>query len=167
MQQYPVIETLFRHNLWANLRLLEVCTALSDEQLQASAVGGFGSISDTLQHIVRAERSYFSRISTGQPHRRPEGAPPLTFAEMAEWLRISGEGLIEWAPNVQETDRVNLLWDDGSTREQIDVPKAVILTQAINHATEHRAQIMAILTQLGLEPPDLSSWSYFSAQGLK
>ena len=54
MQPYPFVETLFRHNLWANLRLLEVCTALSDEQLHASAVGGFGSINDTWQHIVRA-----------------------------------------------------------------------------------------------------------------
>lgn len=42
-----------------------------------------------------------------------------------------------------------------------DVPKTIILTQVINHATEHRAQVMAILTQLGIEPPDLSSWSYF------
>jgi uncharacterized damage-inducible protein DinB len=31
----------------------------------------------------------------------------------------------------------------------------------INHATEHRAQIMAILTQLGITPPELDSWSYF------
>ena len=30
-----------------------------------------------------------------------------------------------------------------------------------NHATEHRAQIMAILTQLGVEPRDLSGWAYF------
>jgi uncharacterized damage-inducible protein DinB len=44
-----------------------------------------------------------------------------------------------------------------------DVPKTVILTQVINHATEHRAQVMVILTQLGIEPPDLSSWSYFNA----
>jgi len=36
----------------------------------------------------------------------------------------------------------------------------------INHATEHRAQIMAILTQLGIQPPDLDGWSYFEAQGL-
>jgi uncharacterized damage-inducible protein DinB len=41
------------------------------------------------------------------------------------------------------------------------VPKTILLTQAINHATEHRAQIMAILTQLGIQPPDLDGWSYF------
>jgi len=161
------LETLFRHNLWANLRLLEVCALLNDEQLQFSTIGGFGSIGDTLQHLVRSERSYFTRISTGQPYRHPEDAPPLRFAEMAEWLRHSGEGLIEWAPTVQATDSVELQWDNGAIYAMVQVPKAVILTQAINHATEHRAQIMAILTQLGIQPPDLDSWSYFEAQGLK
>ena len=158
MQPYPVIETLFRHNLWANLRLLAVCAELSEEQLQSSIVGGFGSIGDTLQHFVQSERSYFSRISTGQPYRRSDDAPPLTFDEMAEWLQLSGEGLIEWAPKVQATDSVDVTWQDG---QPMRIPLAVILTQAINHATEHRAQIMAIITQLGFQPPDLDSWTYF------
>ncbi len=40
-------------------------------------------------------------------------------------------------------------------------PRPILLTQVINHATEHRAQIMAILTQLGIEPPELDAWTYF------
>jgi uncharacterized damage-inducible protein DinB len=47
------------------------------------------------------------------------------------------------------------------------VPKAVILAQAINHATEHRAQIMAILTHLGIQPPELDLWLYFELQELR
>jgi len=81
----------------------------------------------------------------------------LTIAEMEESLRATGRGLIEWAPKVQAHDTVQIDWD-GTPR---DVPKTIILTQVINHATEHRAQIMAILTQLGIEPPDLQSWAYF------
>lgn len=166
MQPYPALETFFRHNLWANLRLLDVCSSLEEEHLQAGVVGGYGSILDTLQHLVGAERSYFSRISTGQPHSRADG-PPTTFAEMAESLRLSGEGLIEWAPKISAEDRVDLQWNSDSFSGPVHVPKAVILTQAINHATEHRAQIMTILTQLGIQPPDLSSWTYFEAQGFK
>lgn len=164
MQPYPVLETLFRHNLWANLCLLEFCATLDDEQLEASAVGGFGSIAITLRHIVHSERSYFTRISTGQSYRPSEGAPPLTFDEMAESLRLSGEGLIEWASKVQATDGLELKWNSETFSGTAQVPKAIILTQAINHATEHRAQILVILTQLGIEPPDLSSWSYFDRE---
>ena len=157
MNPSDTLTTLFRHNRWANVRILERCAGLTDEQLDATIVGAFGSIRDTLHHIVTAERSYFSRISTGQPYRRPEDAPPLTIAEMTESARTSGSGLIDWAPKVQAGDTVQVNWE-GAPR---NVPKTILLTQAINHATEHRAQIMAILTQLGIQPPALDSWSYF------
>jgi uncharacterized damage-inducible protein DinB len=35
--------------------------------------------------------------------------------------------------------------------------------QAIHHATDHRSQIATILSQIGLEPPDLSVWAYHAA----
>ncbi len=156
MKPTDTLTTLFSHNLWANLRLLERCAGLTDERLDATVVGTFGSIRDTLQHIVTAERSYFSRISTGQPYRRAKDAPPLTIAEMIESARTTGSGLVDWAARVQADDTVQVDWE-GSPR---DVPKTILLTQAINHATEHRAQIMVILTQLGIQPPDLDGWSY-------
>lgn len=157
MKPDDTLTTLFSHNLWANLRLLEQCAALSREQLDAAISGAYGSIWDTLQHIVTAEQSYFSRISTGQRLHRSEDAPPLTITEMMESVRATGAGLIEWAPKVQAEDSVQINWD-GTLR---NVPKSIILTQVINHATEHRAQIMAILTQLGIQPPELDSWTYF------
>ena len=111
MNPSDTLTTLFRHNLWANVRILERCAGLTAEQLAATIVGAYGSIRDTLQHIATAERSYFSRISTGQPYRRPEDAPPLTLAEMTESVRSSGSGLIEWATKVQAGDTVQVNWE--------------------------------------------------------
>ena len=150
MQPTDTLTTLFSHNLWANLHLLDRCAALSSEQFDAAISGAYGSIRDTLQHIVMAERLYFSLISTGQRPGRPKDAPSLTLTEMVESVRATGAGLIEWAPIVQAG--------------QVDcegTPATIILTQAINHATEHRAQIMTILTQLGIQPPELDGWTYF------
>jgi uncharacterized damage-inducible protein DinB len=157
MKPSEALTTLFSHNLWANLRLLERCAGLTREQMDATLTGTYGSIRDTLQHIATAERSYLSRISTGQPYRRPKDAPPMTVAEMTDSLRASGTGLIEWAPKVRADETVQVDWE-GTPR---DVPKTILLTQAINHATEHRSQVMAILTQLGIQPPELDSWNYF------
>ena len=66
MNTTDTLTTLFRHNRWANVRILERCAGLTNEQLDATIAGAYGSIRDTLQHIVTAERLYFSRISTGQ-----------------------------------------------------------------------------------------------------
>jgi uncharacterized damage-inducible protein DinB len=157
MKTTDTLTTLFSHHLWANLRLLERCAELTPEQLDATTVGAYGSIRDILEHIVTAEQSYFSRISTGQRLQRPADPPPMTMAEMEEALRTTGSGLIEWASKVQASDTVEIDWD-GTPR---NVPKSILFTQVINHATEHREQIKAILTGLGIEPPDLQGWAYF------
>ncbi|MEI2693219.1 MAG: DinB family protein [Anaerolineae bacterium] len=159
MNSVDTLTTLFVHNRWANLRLLDACIELTEEQLDGVVIGAYGSIRDTLQHVSTAERSYFSRISTGQPYRRPQDAPPLTLQEMYESLRASGDGLIEWATRVQVGDTFQVDWD-GAPRQ---VPMTILLAQAINHATEHRAQVMVILTQLGVQPPDLDGWTYFDS----
>lgn len=157
MTYTDTLTTLFSHHRWANLQLLEVCAGLSSDQLAATLTGAYGSIRDTLEHIASAERSYFARISTGQPYRRPKDAPPMTLDEMKASLSASGSSLITWAARVQAEDVVEIDWD-GTLRA---VPKTILLTQAINHATEHRAQIMGILTHLGIEPPELDAWMYF------
>ncbi len=160
MKRNDTLTTLFAHNVWANVQLLEVCAKLSDVQLDATIIGTFGTIRETLAHIVKSERSYFSRISTGKRYDFPEDAPPLTLTEMLESARTTGQGLVEYAPKVQPGDSVQVDWDGVMTA----VPLTVVVTQVINHATEHRAQIMAILTQLGIEPPGLSGWDYFEAR---
>ncbi|MBC8099700.1 MAG: DinB family protein [Armatimonadetes bacterium] len=157
MQPMSTLTTLFSHHLWANLRLLEQCTGLTREQLDAAIPGSFGSILITLEHIVTSEQSYFSRISTGQRLNYPDDAPAMTMDEMAASLRTTGSGLIEWASKVQGEDTVEIDWD-GTPRT---VPKTILLTQVINHATEHREQIKAILTELGIEPVELQGWTYF------
>jgi uncharacterized damage-inducible protein DinB len=157
MNPTDTLTTLFSHHLWANLRLLEQCAKLTEEQLAATIPGSRGTIQETLQHIVTAERSYFSRISTGQRYDHPADAPPMTIADMMESVQATGSGLIEWATKVQPGDTVQIDWD-GTPR---DVPKTIILTQVINHATEHREQVKATMTELGIEPPNLQSWAYF------
>jgi uncharacterized damage-inducible protein DinB len=157
MEKLDALTTIFSHHLWANLLLLDRCSKLTDEQLDTSVPGTYGTIRETLLHIVTSEQSYFSRISTGKRHPFPEEPPQMKIAEMIETSQKTGSGLIEWAAKVQADDIVRLDWD-GTPR---DVPKTIILNQVINHATEHRSQIMTIMTQLGIDPPDLQSWAYF------
>jgi uncharacterized damage-inducible protein DinB len=48
----------FHHNRWANLSLLDACAGLSDAQWDASAPGTYGSVRDTLVHLLAAEQRY-------------------------------------------------------------------------------------------------------------
>ena len=57
----------FRYNKWANLHLLDVCAKLSDDQLQLTAPGTYGTISSTLLHLVAAEQRYLRRLAGTKP----------------------------------------------------------------------------------------------------
>lgn len=151
---------LFRHNQWANLRLLDACAGLDDEQLDASAVGTYGRVRDTLVHLLAAEERYVAHL-TGQAPERPlresEGFPGIE--ELRSRAQRSGEALIQIAMNDPYTEVLQ-----GTYRGEPYSLRAVVpLVQAINHAHEHRAHVMTILTQQGVEPPDLSGWAFGEA----
>ncbi|WP_281284168.1 DinB family protein [Nonomuraea deserti] len=51
---------------------------------------------------------------------------------------------------------------DNGTRE---VRAGIFVAQALNHANHHREQVCAILTGLGIEPPDIQAWEFAWATG--
>src|SRR3990172_9488551 len=86
------LEKLFEHNNWANLRIIQACSALSDEQLDAEPQSAtMGSIRSTLSHLVTSQRGYLALL-TLPVEARPN--TPLAFAELQQSARISGEGLL-------------------------------------------------------------------------
>src|ERR687888_1202692 len=86
-----VLTTLFAHNTWANLKLLDFCERLSDEQLDATAIGGFGSIRDTLRHIVGAEVSYVERVNGKLPPKPLSGSQFSGFEVLKDAARWASD----------------------------------------------------------------------------
>lgn len=158
-----VLTVLFHHNTWANLKLLEFCEALSDEQLDTSVPGTFGSIRDTLLHIVGAEVSYVHRVNGRLPAEPPSRDRFPGFAVLKESARWTREELLQLAVSARADTIVEERWPEHKVVEQY--PLASLILQAINHSTEHRTQVSTILTQLGLEPPDMSGWQYMVERG--
>jgi len=59
-----ILEKIFEHNNWANLRIIQACAALSDEQLDAEPLSATkGSIRLTLLHLVNSQRGYVSLLT--------------------------------------------------------------------------------------------------------
>ena len=156
-----MVTTLFGHNAWANGKLLDFCAGLSAEQLDATAPGGFGSIRDTLQHMVGSEVSYVELVNGKLPAQPVPLDQFSGFAALQDAVRWTGDELLQLALAAR-ADTPILERDE---QRLFEYPRAGLLIQAINHATEHRTQIAAILTQLGLEPPDMSGWKYMEEHG--
>ena len=148
----------FRHNAWATRTLIEFCRGLDVAQLSAKTPEVFGGVLETLQHLITAE-SYYSSLFTGKlPAWDVRDSPPATLDQLDGWntemesiwgrvlsAGVDGDALLSWTRS------------DGSVME---VRAGVMLAQALHHSNVHREQISAVLTGLGLAPPDVSGWAY-------
>lgn len=150
------IEMLFKHNNWANLRIIEVCSSLTDEQLDAEPTSATrGSIRITLSHLATAQLGYL-RLMTLPVEERLEQLPIPPFNELRQHVMASGEALLALVQD--EPSRLN----DSVVRSRDNylMEPWVVILQIINHATEHREQIKSMLTAMGVTPPEIDGWSY-------
>jgi len=154
----------FRHNAMMNQRLMEACRVLSPGQLAATATGTYGSIGATLVHIANSQEGYAARLLDAErPERLPEDPFP-GFGALTERLLHGDAQLEEAAAEAGREDRkVQVTGDDPPGTWWM--PVSLFLLQAVNHGTEHRSQVATILTQLGIEPPEMDGWAYFFASG--
>jgi uncharacterized damage-inducible protein DinB len=62
-----LLREAFRHNVWANQQLIAFCRDLPSEQLAAATTGTFGSVLETLNHIVASDAGYLPRLKVNRP----------------------------------------------------------------------------------------------------
>ena len=147
---------LFRHHAWATDRLIEFCAGLSEDRLAADAPTAYGSVTETLDHLVSSE-AYYVFALTGRWTDPPlEDDTRLSLDDLRNRARRTGEELIELAERT-EADTVVRLERRGEERS---LPVASILAQALHHGATHREQVVAIMSGLGIRPPDLSGWAF-------
>jgi uncharacterized damage-inducible protein DinB len=156
-----LLDDAFGHHVWATLRLMDACTELSEEQLETSLPGTYGSILDTMRHLVVSDAGYLNRLSGGR-HPRIEEAE-MGLAELRSVIERNAEAWPELlAANPDPSEMVTVHRDDGTGFE---APKGIRLAQIVHHGTDHRSQICTALTSLGIEPPHIDAWDYGEAMG--
>lgn len=148
------LAAMFEHNRWANERLLEACRGLAEEQLATSVAGTYGALGETLAHIASGEVFYTQLLTRWKPSTTWQQDDPYPGVdELLEVVRETGSRLLAAAEAMPGDETIER--DPGEL-----IPSRVILVQAINHATEHRAHATTILTQLGITPPALDGWEH-------
>jgi cyclophilin family peptidyl-prolyl cis-trans isomerase/uncharacterized damage-inducible protein DinB len=149
---------LYRHKTWATLLLIEHCRGLDDEHLDATSPGTYGTIRETLRHLVEAEEGYFKLLTRTQlSEPLPDGPVPLQ--ELAERIRRLGP---RWETMAEDPD---LAAGDVKTSDGWRLPAAVIMGQAVHHADDHRTHVLSILGARGIEVPELDLWGYAESTG--
>lgn len=156
-----VLDDAFGHHVWATLRLVDSCLPLTQEQLATPVPGTYGSILDTMRHLVGADASYLFSITRGKAPVIEED--DMDLSELRAVTVTHGE---TWsallARDIDPDEIVVRRRDDGS---ETHAPVGIRLAQALHHGTDHRSQICTALTSLGVEPPAIDVWDFGEQDG--
>lgn len=154
-----VVRGMFAHHLWAIEALIDHLSVLPEERLDAAVPGTYGSMLQTLTHLVEADERYLIRLrDPSPPPYQDRGTVPLAElrSQVLEHRKRWDEALDELEAGTLSADVIGKE-DYPDTRSA----EAMLLIQAIHHGNDHRTQICSTLGALGEEVPELGGWEYW------
>jgi uncharacterized damage-inducible protein DinB len=164
------LNRLLAHMAWANQKTIEHLQTLPEDSLKAFATNPEWFVAEIAHHIVDSADHYAFDIS---------GKPALTQPgdECIDDVNV----IADLARLKEQAAKVDAMLLDCVKLEDVQIEflnysdklvkrwRSTILSQAIHHATEHRAQIASALEAKGYTPvnlDDLDLWSYEIETGL-
>src|SRR3990170_4909452 len=123
------------HHICATARLIDACSDLTSEQLAPPAPGTYGSILDTLRHLVSTDCWYLTFFRDG-PQRIEEDAE-ASIDELRSAITSNGEAWLELVAGDLDADTDVVERGDGWNFHS---PLGFRLAQVLHHGTDHRSQ---------------------------
>ena len=134
-------------------------TALSDEQFTQDVNYSGGSVRNQIVHLMSVDATWFSGLRGVEI---PEHLDPADFADrqsiraywdnveqqMREYLAALRDDMVFEKPFADGEDKDLILWQ--------------VLLHVVNHGTDHRAQVLRLLNDLGVKtgPQDYIFYAY-------
>jgi len=87
------LERLYEYGYWANRRLFQVVSQLTPEQFTQTVAGSYGSVRNTLVHVLSAEWGWLDRCGGAArgPALKPDDFPTIESV-VGTWNRVEAHG---------------------------------------------------------------------------
>jgi len=155
------LERRFDYGYWANARLSSVISQLTPEEFTRNVAGSYGSIRNTLVHMLSAEWGWLDRCGGGLPRGpalKSDDFP--TFASIVSaWTSVEAH-VRAFLAGLNDDDLGRVV---EFTLPQVGTRAAILgdlLEHAANHGVHHRGQIALLLRVLGHAPGNVDLLVY-------
>ena len=149
-------KTMAAYNGWANGRLYAACTGLDDADRKQDRAAFFGSIHNTLNHILVGDRGWLGRIEGLADNGTPLDTVLFDdFDELRRARDAEDERIHRVLAAMTEDRLAGDLAYSNLAGTPFRTPMRLVWTHMFNHQTHHRGQVHDMLSQAGIAPPEL------------
>lgn len=156
------LTTLFDYGYWANAGLRGVLSQLTTDQFTQSVAGSYGSIRNTMVHMLSAEWGWLERCG-GTPRGPALNAQdyPTVASLFDRWTYVEAR-VREFLSTLQDEDlaRVVEFAIGGGPRQSMALGQ--LLHHAAVHGVHHRGQVALLLRTLAHVPGNFDILLYYA-----
>ena len=141
---------LYDYHFTENRRMWDNCvTLLSSEQFTQNVAYSRGSVRDQIIHLVDVDELWFSELRGIQPS---EPFPATSFDDR-ENIRTKWDSIEQSMRDYLAQLRDDMLFDKPIKEPEEDKGLTVwqVLLHVVNHGTDHRAQLLRLIHDLGVK----------------
>ncbi len=141
---------LYDYHYAENRKLWDCAASLTPEQFTQPLNYSHGSVRDQIVHLIEAEDAWFSDLRHGhfsEPAGRinPDNLPDRPA------IRAYGDQVEQRVREYLAALRDDMLFTKPLSGEDEDLTLWQVLLHVANHGTDHRAQTLRLLNDLGVE----------------
>jgi uncharacterized damage-inducible protein DinB len=143
---------LYEYNAWADRRVVEAASALTQEQFNQKLGSSYSSVRDTLSHIFGVEWLWLERFQGRSPSAIPDDAEYADVAKIkASWVAFEPT-LLNFVRGLGQEDLDRIMEYKTMKFGVYRNPLWQSMQHLVNHGTYHRGQVTTMLRQLGAQP---------------
>lgn len=154
----PILE----HHKWANLRMIDFCRDLTDEQLALTVPGTFGGTLQTLRHVIANEAHYLTFIA-----QAPVIEPYAQRGDFTGWDALRSKAVETadaWLAVARTIEGDPIQRNEWEGEVAVD-RTSLFFAQVIDHGTEHRGHNRTTLSAHGIAPPEIDGRAWSETSG--
>jgi uncharacterized damage-inducible protein DinB len=154
------LQRRFDYHYWANKKLFAVIAQLTSEEFTRDVAGSYGSIRNTLVHVMSAEWGWIARSGGPERGAQLKAADYPTFDSVNEqWAIVEGYAR-EFLGTLSDADldRVVEFTLPGIGTHALSIGE--MLQHATTHGVHHRGQVALLLRVLGHAPGNVDLLFY-------
>jgi len=154
------LQALYDYGYWANRKIFDVLAQLTQEEFTQAVAGSFGSVRNTMVHMMSAEWGWLDR--SGGAARGPAlvATNYPTVASLADqWSQVEAN-MREFLATLSDSD-LDQLREFSFGGPAYSMRRGDLLQHAAIHGVHHRGQVALLLRSLGHAPGNFDVLFYY------